>query len=178
MKQIGEVFIEEGVIEDGLFMERRTVRSVIFNEKHQVLMLYSKVFDDYTFPGGGVKFHEDHMTALKRELKEELGATQIEIIKPLGYTIEKRFGLNGSGQVYLQSSTYYLVNILQYGQADFVGRELEHGLESRWIKPEDAILHNRKVIHDMKHQNKGLRTVLPREEAVLTHIKEHSHESI
>jgi dUTP pyrophosphatase len=141
-------------------------------------MLYSKAFDDYTFPGGGVKFQEDQISALKRELKEELGALGIDLIKPLGYTIEKRFGLNGSGQVYLQSSTYFLVNILEYGATEFVGRELEHGLESRWIFPEEAILHNQKVKNDLKHQNKGLRTVLPREEAVLNHIKERIHESI
>ncbi len=178
MKQIGDTFIEAGVTEDGLWSERRTVRAVIINDQHQVLMLYSKAFDDYTFPGGGVKFHEDQISALKRELKEELGATHIEIIKPLGYTLEKRFGLNGSGQVYLQSSTYYLVNVHQYGETEFVGRELEHGLESRWILPEEAILHNQKVKNDLKHQNKGLRTVLPREEAVLNHIKECKHESI
>jgi 8-oxo-dGTP pyrophosphatase MutT (NUDIX family) len=178
MKQIGEVFIEEGVTLEGQFIERRTVRAVILNDQNQVLMLYSKTFDDYTFPGGGIKFMEDQKTALVRELHEELGAIGIEIIKPIGYTIEKRFGLNGSGQVYLQSSTYYLTKIHQFGATSFVGREQEHGLESRWINPEDAIRHNQQVKNDIKHQNQGLRTVLPREEAVLEIIKEIKNESI
>jgi 8-oxo-dGTP pyrophosphatase MutT (NUDIX family) len=178
MKQIGEVFIEADLPQGGQFIERRTVRAVILNEKRQVLMLYSKAFDDYTFPGGGIKFMEDQKAALSRELQEELGAIGIEIIKPLGYTIEKRFGLNGSGQVYLQSSTYYLTKVHQFGATSYVGREQEHGLESRWIYPEDAILHNQKVKNDIKHQNPGLRTVLPREEAVLEFIKEINNENI
>jgi 8-oxo-dGTP pyrophosphatase MutT (NUDIX family) len=178
MKQIGETFIEPNIPQDGPLIERRTVRAVILNDQHQVLMLYSKTFDDYTFPGGGIKFMEDQKAALARELQEELGAIGIEIIKPLGYTIEKRFGLNGSGQVYLQSSTYYLTKVHQFGATSFVGREQEHGLESRWIFPVDAILHNQKVKNDVKHQNQGLRTVLPREEAVLEFIKEIKNESI
>lgn len=178
MKQIGPVFIEDELPLNGHFIERRTVRAVVLNDQHQVLMLYSKAFDDYTFPGGGIKFMEDHKVALSRELHEELGASGIEIIKPIGYTIEKRFGLSGSGQVYLQSSTYYLTKIHQFGATSFVGREQEHGLESRWIFPEVAIRHNQQVKNDIKHQNPGLRTVLPREEAVLEHIKEIINESI
>lgn len=178
MKQIGPVWIEPGIPEDAQFLERKTVRAVILNDHKQALMLYSNTFDDYTFPGGGIKFKENQETALRRELKEELGATQIHIIKPLGYTIEKRFGLNGSGQTYVQSSTYYLVRIEAYGETELVGREQEHGLESRWIDPSEAIKHNRIVIHDQKHQQQGLRTVLQREESVLTYIKEISNESI
>jgi len=172
MKQIGDIFIEPGIPHDASFLERRTVRAVILNDHKEVLMLYSKAFDDYTFPGGGIKVMEDQKQALQRELHEELGALQIEIMKPIGYTIEKRFGLNGSGQVYLQSSTYYLTKIHQFGSTSFVGREQEHGLESKWIQPMDAIRHNQKVIKDIHHQKEGLKTVLPREEAVLKYIEE------
>lgn len=172
MRQVGHTIIEEGIQSDMPFQDRRTVRGVIISKEGLVLMLYATSFDDYTFPGGGIKFHETSEQALKRELSEELGAEDIRIHRPIGYTVELRFGLNGSGQAYRQTSTYYHVDILKYGPPNLIGRENDHGLEARWIHPEDAIQHNRRIKNDMRHQQKGLRTVLEREEAVLSLIKE------
>ena len=135
-------------------------------------MVYSHLYDDYTFPGGGVSDNETNEQALLRELKEEIGADQLSIISSFGKTKEMRYGLKGSDQVYMQTSTYYLCEIHKFGNQLLQGRELIHGIEPKWISLDDAIENNTKVMKDLNHQTKGLRTVLIRENMVLNKLKE------
>ncbi|HPG43911.1 MAG TPA: hypothetical protein PLJ98_08915, partial [Acholeplasmataceae bacterium] len=43
---------------------RETVRAIVMNQSHQVMMIYSNKFKDYTFAGGGIKQNETHEDAL------------------------------------------------------------------------------------------------------------------
>jgi len=177
MIDFGPIIIEDGLI-NGIQHERKTVRALIINDVKELLMVYSKVFDDYTFPGGGVKPNECDIDALKRELKEELGAQSIVVKKLAGETRELRYGIEGSDKVYLQTSNYYFCVITKFGKQELIEREMMHGLEPRWVKIEDALRHNMKVMNNNQHQTKGLKTVLIRENNVLKALKEISHETI
>ena len=172
MKKLGNTIIEESVKQDDLFRRRNTIRAVIIKD-NKVLMLYSSLFDDYTFPGGGIKNGEDHLEALTRELKEEVGAGIVNIIKPLGYTEEIGYGINSSNNVYLQTSYYYLCEIDDVTEPKYVGREKLQGLETVYIDPKEIIKHN-KMVNDkrLKDDNKGFQTVLVRENIVLDYIVE------
>ncbi|MCR3906328.1 MAG: NUDIX domain-containing protein [Tenericutes bacterium] len=172
MIQFGPLIIEDGLIENGTEIKRNTVRAIITNEKKEVLLVYSKLFDDYTFPGGGVKFEETEIDALKRELKEEIGAIDVSHIKPCGQAQERKYDFRGTDNIYLQTSTYYTCKIDSNGEQALVGIEHYHGIEPRWMNINEAIKHNNTVIKDKRHQAKGLRTVLMRENMVLSKLKE------
>src|SRR5690606_10366979 len=117
---------------------RTTVRAIILKNQ-EVLMVYASKFMDYTFPGGGLKLDETHLEGLKRELKEELGANEIKSYKPFGYMEEKRFGFSNNHSVYLQTSYYYIVEIDGLGKQSLVGREIDHGVEPRFVEIDEAI---------------------------------------
>ena len=123
------------------------------------------------FSGGGVKDSEDILDALKRELKEELGARDILVNDYIGYTVEYRYGINGSNSIYKQVSHYYLCDINEFGLPNYVGRELEQGLEAKWVDIDLVINHNL-TINTTRVNDKGYSTVLIRENQVLNHLKE------
>lgn len=171
MIKIEQLIVEQGLIKNDLIKERRTVRAIIINENQQVLMTYSNYFADYTFAGGGVKKHESERAALKRELKEELGAISLDIIKPCFSIKELRYGIEESDEQFLQTSIYYLCNTPLLGKQELIGREIVHAIEPKWVGIEDAIKQNNKAMKDVKHQKKGLKTVLVRENIILNKIK-------
>ena len=174
MMKLVPLIIEEGLIQNSTTKERKTVRAIITDHQGRLLMVYSQVFDDYTFPGGGLKDGEDEEQALRRELMEELGALAFDVIKPCGITRELRYGIKGSDTVYLQTSMYYLCRIHAFGEQKLEVRELLHGLEPRWVTIDEALRQNESVIADDLHQTKGLKTVLIRENHVLRTLKENN----
>lgn len=178
MRHLGPIIIEEGLIQSETIKTRKTVRAIITNLQKEVLLVYSKLFDDYTFPGGGVKEHETDDDALKRELEEEIGAIDITIGELFCEIQELRYGVKGSDQVYLQTSMYYHCQIHQLGEQRLVGRELLHGIKPVWINIDLAIQKNDEVHPNSLHQTKGLKTVLIRENRVLKTLKEYLHEKI
>ena len=172
MKKIGNTIIEEGIVINDSLKSRVTVRAVILKDS-EVLMLYSNKFDDYIFPGGGIKENESLIEGLNRELYEELGANKVIVIKEIGYTEEIRHGISGSDSVYNQKSYYYICNIEDIGKPNFVGREKEDDLVAIFKDINEVISHNEKTLKDHKHRQKGFKTVLTRENKILRYIKEY-----
>ncbi|MCF7932663.1 MAG: NUDIX domain-containing protein [Acholeplasmataceae bacterium] len=170
--------IEEGLSPRASYVERHTVRAII-KDQGKIMMAYARYYDDYTFPGGGIKEGETPENALRRELNEELGAYGVTIIEVFMTTEELKYSIRGDDTVFLQTSTFYLCTLEGYGQARPQVQELMHGLDPVMVDPKDALTHNQKVMNDDKHSKKGMRTVLRRENAVLEAlIKEREHESI
>jgi ADP-ribose pyrophosphatase YjhB (NUDIX family) len=177
MRELGPPIIEEGIIKKPQ-KRRKTIRAIIINDEKQILMLYSKRFDDYTFPGGGLKSNENEEKALKRELKEEIGASQIKIKEPLGFINEIKYGLFTNESIYLQTSIYYFVDVEEIGYKKLEKREIIDDIKPVFVDIDICIHHNQKVMKDANHQAYGLKTVLLREEVVLKNIKERLHEKI
>lgn len=170
MNKIGKTIVEENVKENTSYKTRQTVRAIILNN-NKVYMLYSKTYNDYTFPGGGIKNDESHDKALKRELLEELGAKTVNIIKDIGYIEELRYGINDDN-VYLQTSYYYLCEINNIGPRTLNKRELTELSKPMFVDIDKVIKHNFKTLKDdSRHQKRGFKTVLLRENQVLNYIK-------
>jgi 8-oxo-dGTP pyrophosphatase MutT (NUDIX family) len=74
---------------DGRIFDRRAARGIVLKGS-KILLLYTKRYNDYSFPGGGVDPEEDLITGLKRELAEETGAKNVEVISEFGYIAEYR----------------------------------------------------------------------------------------
>lgn len=72
---------------------RKTVRAIVFNNDKKIALHHLDGHDDFGYrnyyetPGGGVKKGERLIDALKREIKEELGAS-IKNIKPVGRIVD------------------------------------------------------------------------------------------
>jgi 8-oxo-dGTP pyrophosphatase MutT (NUDIX family) len=62
----------------------RGVRAILVNQDGQVLLLRHKYGKGWLLPGGRVRKHESYETALRRELREELGVTELELGEKLG----------------------------------------------------------------------------------------------
>lgn len=172
MIKIGNTIVEGNLIEEEILKVRKTVRAVILKDD-LVYMLYSNLYNDYIFPGGGIKENENHEAALKRELKEELGANEIEVIKSIGYIEELRYGINQNNSTYKQTSYYYLCKIDNITKPSYNEREKLQGLVPKWIEIDKAINHNKdELLTRDKEENKGFITVIERENRILKYIKE------
>ncbi|OED59058.1 NUDIX domain-containing protein [Acholeplasma laidlawii] len=169
MRKLSDIIIEEGTEDLVIDKTRTTIRAIIC-KNDKLLMVYSPIFKDYTFPGGGMKKDEDHISALKREVKEEIGASEVFNIKPYGYIEEKRYGISNRPTVYLQTSYYYVVDVSNFGEQDLADREKEHGVEPVWVSIDEAIHINQLSISKL-NQKRGMKTVLPREIKVLESLK-------
>lgn len=171
MTKIGETIVENGIKEINELKERTTVRGIRI-KGDTVFMLYSKLYNDYTFPGGGVKEDENKEETLKRELLEEVGIVDAVVLDNIGYTVEYRYGISGSNSIYKQVSHYFLYEAFEFVEPTYFGREKKQGLSGVWVNIDEVIDHNKEVIKSDRTNLKGYQTVLIRENQVLNYIKE------
>jgi 8-oxo-dGTP pyrophosphatase MutT (NUDIX family) len=151
----------------GNVYQRPTVRAIVVKDE-QILLVYTQRYDDFSLPGGGIDKDESHEQALKRELREEIGATQFSILAPFGRYVEYRHDTKVAGKVWHIESYYYVCQL----DAPLVAAtpedyEVRSGLEARWVAIDDAIAHNQNTIDG---GTAGLSIV--RELAVLQQIKQ------
>ncbi len=168
---LAPIIIEDGIDQSKVHKMRTTVRGII-RKGNKVLMVYSPTFSDYTFPGGGVKDGEDLYTALYRELKEELGVTEIKDIEPYGILKELRHGLNKNGQTYEQTSYYYTCEVGTLGLQNLAWREQQHGVIPTWVDIKEALKQNMSIQFDHHHTKEGMKTVIMRENTILRTLLE------
>lgn len=105
--------------------DRKIVRAIVFDDQENYYFVRAKRDDDFgkatliETSGGGVEAGEDLETALKRELKEELGA-EVEIMHKIGivsdyYNLIHRHNINN----------YYLCKITYFGEKHLTRDEIE-----------------------------------------------------
>lgn len=124
--------------------ERITARAIVLRN-HEILLIYTKYYDDYSLPGGGVDPHESIEDGLIRELKEETGAEGVQVIKPFGLYEEYRPYYKGYDQLHMLSYIY-LCTIEELGEAKPEAHEIANGSVPVWIDINLAIKHNEAII--------------------------------
>lgn len=105
--------------------DREIVRAIVFDEEGFFYFVRAERDDDFgkatliETSGGGVEKGEDLLAAIKRELKEELGAN-VEILCKIGvisdyYNLIHRHNINN----------YYLCNVISFGEKNLMQDEIE-----------------------------------------------------
>ncbi len=111
------------------------VSGVIFNAQSKIALLTVKKNNYHVLPGGGIECGENKVTALLREVKEEVGVS-IKNIMELGYVDEF------INERKLKRITYcFFAEISgESGIPSFTEEELYEGYELQWVNLNDALL--------------------------------------
>lgn len=135
--------------------ERTAARGIILHGE-EILMIYTKRYNDYSIPGGGVDKGEDIKEGLIRELEEETGARNIEIISGFGNYEEYRPTHYPEYDIMHMMSHFYVCNASkELGEANPEDYEVKNGSEPVWVNIHEAIRHNTHVINS-KEKSMGM----------------------
>jgi len=114
--------------------DRRAVRSVVFNQRGEVALLYVGKYEYHKLPGGGIDADEDHFTALKREIREEVGC-EVEVKDRIGMAVEYRDRFRQKQTSYCYVSTVIAKNADQQSMTEL---EISQGFQLKWVLAENA----------------------------------------
>ena len=162
-------FIHEDAssLENKEVFERIAARAIVI-DGDELLLMYTKRYDDYSFPGGGVDKGEDIETGVIRELEEETGAREIEILSEYGvYEEIKPIWKKEYDFIHMISHFYICNTHRELGTNSLEEYEIKNGMEARWVNIYEAIAHNKKVI-ESQPENIGL--YIDRELYMLEHV--------
>ena len=148
---------------EGKAFVRPSARCITTREG-RVAMVYSRKYNYYKFPGGGIEAGETREQALVRETAEEAGLRILpDSVQPYGYVHRVEKSDQPGVACFVQDNYYYLCRTEpQPGQQKLDGYEAEEGFTLTWVEPETAIAVNRERDHGPKNQN-----MLEREARVL-----------
>lgn len=145
MKRIRTFFRQDDINFDGTFLIRKAYRAIII-EAGKVLLIKSKKFCEYKFPGGGKEQGERAFDVLSRETLEETGYHLKTRIIPLGSTLEYAKDFEGIYDVFQQFSSYYFCKVHPHPDPiQLSSYEIEYGYEPHWVTLEEAIKNNETV---------------------------------
>jgi 8-oxo-dGTP pyrophosphatase MutT (NUDIX family) len=106
MQMLTEIFRTEGIPTEDRTLFREAVRGIILNGR-QAFRIHSPVNGDYKFPGGGVLPGESHEQALRREVREEHGASVAAIHSEFGMVIEYSIPVKTDYDLFKMASYFY-----------------------------------------------------------------------
>jgi len=153
---------------EGRTFERTSARGIILRGT-KILLIYTKYYNDYSFPGGGVDPKEDLITGLKRELAEETGAKNIEVLQEFGYIDEYRPHYKPEYDLIHMESYFYVCRVEEdFDNIQLEDYEVANGSSPVWIELDEAIKHNKQVI---ANQEKSMGFSIERETLVLELVK-------
>ena len=120
---------------------RPSSRAIIIKDG-KVALVYSKKYDYYKFPGGGINEREDKVDALIREVKEETGLQVIEhTIKEYGKVL--RIQKSEENKIFYQENYYYLCDVEQkLANQNLDEYESDEGFTLVFVHPTNAIKKN------------------------------------
>ena len=139
----------------GQLFQREAVRAVIADGA-DLLMLYTRRYNDYSFPGGGVSEGEAIDACLMRELQEETGAAAVDVKRYLGYVDEFRPDRRDSPNTMLMRSHFYECAVQrELGRSAPEDYEIANGMVPVWVNARVALEHNEMLLRT-RPQTMGL----------------------
>ncbi len=125
---------------------RHTARGIVIRGEN-ILLLYTKRYDDYSLPGGGIDDGENEVAALTRELQEETGAHGVHNVKPFARYDEYRPWYKPDADIIHMISHCYVCDVDgELGETALESYEVSNGMAPLWINIHEAIAHNETVI--------------------------------
>ena len=110
MPHLADLYYQENLNLQGRVLKREAVRAIVWRED-KLLMIHSGVGGDYRVPGGGIKPGEEHLDALRRELREESGAVLLEVEEAYGRMYDYASPRETDYDLYQMISYYYVCRI-------------------------------------------------------------------
>ncbi|MCA1321162.1 NUDIX domain-containing protein [Bacillus tianshenii] len=130
---------------------REAVRAVVL-EDDKILLVGSNL-GDFKLPGGGVEADESHEQALSREVKEETGFPETNVLRKIGVVIERHSDEYDPGAIFEMTSHIYLCRIVgKKGNPTLDDYEYEQEYSPEWVNIEKAISQNNKVLQQADHR--------------------------
>jgi len=115
---------------------RPSARAVLMDGSSCIALMHVVSDNYYKLPGGGVDEGEDTETGLKRELLEEVGASEVEVISEIGQVDEYRDQLNRKSEHY-----GYIVRLIgPIVEPARTEEEIREGYETVWAKDIDEAI--------------------------------------
>ncbi len=151
--------------EGGKAFSRPSARAVVIRNG-RVAMVYSRKFQHYKFPGGGIEPGETRETALLREAREEAGLVlDLKSVRPYGFV--HRIERGDREPLFIQDNFYYLASATAVVPQELDGYEAEEGYTLCWVDPKAAIQENKALTSIYKRK---YHTMLLREAMVLERL--------
>ena len=168
--------IQDAYKESSSIIARKAVRAILF--RGQSVLMVSSRQGDYKFPGGGVEPGESEREALKREVREETGYTDLVIGPCVGTGFEQNDDIFGTGDCFQMQSYYYVCRLGSEAREEQKLDDYECDLEMQavFLTPAEALAQNRAVLErERRHITTGMLTSIPwleREIRVLERLTE------
>ncbi len=133
---------------------RKATRAIVL-EGENILLLYTKRYNDYSLPGGGIDEGESNIAGLIRELKEETGARNVKNIQAFGLYEEYRPWYKEAFDVVHMKSYCYVCTIdNELLEPELEAHEINNGMAPVWMNIHQAISHNQETMRNC--DKKGL----------------------
>ncbi len=163
MELIKEICLENDVVCNH-YKIRKAARSIAFNSEGKIPLLNVSKENYHKLAGGGIEQGEDIITALKRELLEEVGAN-IGELEEIGVIVEYR-----NKHELLQFSYYYKSKIIgNLIKTSFTQEEKNNGFMLEWKTLDEAIA----LLENDKPMDYDGKYIVERDLTFLQHFKKY-----
>ena len=151
---------------NGEVFSRPSARAIIIQDG-KIAVIYSRKNQFYKIPGGGVESGEDNITAMIREVKEEVGLTvKPETIKEFGYVHRIQRGKHEP--VFVQDNFYYWCDVENSQELpQYSNAEMREEFVPVFVDLDEAIRVNEEFVKE-----NSLNSMIERELRVLKMVQE------